>query len=232
MQTTTSVVRPVSGHPGKFERLLAKPFGDSTIGWGQVEIRQPGRKGKCMVRVAGKTGFQKYLTDKFGVTFPCGCGEFHVMARNKVTGLGLRHIVTAVNGTTTTNLGQGFGFQSITTAAMRVGTGTGATTDGTTALVAEVATAPSSITFTGSNPTGGTYRINVTATWNAGAISAVTVTEVALKGNLSTVVTSTFSPNGTQLFARVSSTDGELTPFLIDTAFPLVLSYNFNQIFA
>lgn len=147
--------------------------------------------------------------------------------RNKETGIMLRGIVnylwaSAMNASTVSGG---------TTGTMRVGTGTGATGDGTTALVTEVATAPSSIAFTTDNPSSGTYRFKVTATWNAGVLAAVTVTEIGIKGNSMNTLSST-SVTSNHLLARLSSTDGEFVAFLVDTTKPLVIEYRFTMAFA
>ena len=63
---------------------------------------------------------------------------------------------------------------------IRLGTGGGATAGTTVSLSAPVATVPSSQAGTTTSPQTGQYRISWTATWNAGALTAITVSEVGL----------------------------------------------------
>lgn len=179
--------------------------------------------GECFVRGTGP--------DECG---PKGCGDFHVQFHNKLVGQALRHIANAcfqgesgggVSGfvpTTVTNL-------------IRVGTGTGATIDTTTALVTEVAVASSSGSVLTSTPVAGTYRITIVGTWNSGTLSAVAVTEIAIKSRLMiTLGSNTVSGSAAApiLFSRLSTTDTEFTGFTVNTAAPLQITYRFDVVFA
>ena len=156
-------------------------------------------------------------------------GETEFVAHNKVVGQGLRHLVNALHyyclaGGGNISISTGLG-------TVRVGTGSGATADGTTGLVAEVATAPSSVAYSTDNPVAGQYRAKMTATWNAGVLSAVTVTEIAAKGGcLATLQSLTHTTN--VLLGRLSVTDGEFASFLVNTAVPLVIEIRFTFTFA
>jgi len=63
---------------------------------------------------------------------------------------------------------------------IRLGTGGNTTVATTTALTTPNATVPSSQAGTTANPSSGVYRVSWTATWNAGSIAAIVVTEMGL----------------------------------------------------
>lgn len=162
-----------------------------------------------------------------------GATEFR--ARNKIVGQGLRHLVNSgfLGGQ---NAGGGtsndpFATNDLTRSYIRVGTGSGSTIDTTTALVAQVATSPSSTAASFDNPSSGVYRNKFTATWNAGAITGATVQEIGIFGNL-LLTLGTSRPSSANsgysalsLFARLSASDAEFTAFTINTAVPLTIEY-------
>lgn len=163
----------------------------------------------------------------------CGCDQFHLQFHNKVVGQGLRHIANACYNSNIGNASHLGGFIHPTvTNLIRVGTGTGATSDATTALVAEVATAASSGSVVLTNPAGGTYRITIINTWNAGVLAAVAVTEIGIKSNMMATLNSASITAGTALFSRLSTTDTEFTGFTVNTAVPLQITYRFDIVFA
>lgn len=203
------LMRPVSGKPGQLEPIPRTP-GELHI-WGEALIKN---------------------------------GDTVIRARNKIVGQGLAGIVALLgNGVTTTHSSSNngnfawpplFETNQQTRSRIRVGTGTGATADGTTALVSETATAADSTAETEDNPSSGVYRVKFTATWNAGTIAAVTVTEIGIFGFLraggvtqqpSNTGVSTWNGTANSMFARLSSTDSEFTSFLINTAAPLTIEY-------
>lgn len=160
----------------------------------------------------------------------CGCGQFHLQFHNKLVGQALRHIANACY-----NPG-GSGFLNVTaTNLLRVGTGTGATLDTTTALVTEVAVAASSGSVVTTTPVAGTYRTTIINTWNAGVLSAVAVTEIGVKSIMAITLGSngsTGSAGAPILFSRLSTTDTEFTGFTVNTAVPLQITYRFDIVFA
>lgn len=126
------------------------------------------------------------------------------------------------------------------TSYMRVGTGASVTTHGTTALSTVDATAPSSQTGATSQPTAGSYRVAYTATWNAGAIAALVVTEIGLTLNALggtdtlTAFGTEFNSSGTTqvFFSRISEADGDFAHFTINVAVPLTIQWNITFSFA
>ena len=126
------------------------------------------------------------------------------------------------------------------TTYMRVGTGGGTTTHATTALTTPDATAASSQAGATSNPTGGQYRVSWSATWNAGAIAALSVTEVAiwlemLAGQTALQAFMWIPPQAAgslQFFSRISEADGDFAHFTINTAVPLTIQWNLTFAFA
>lgn len=202
----TKMQRPISGGLGRLEQV---PSGGAM--WGEAVIRQPGAPGKCAVE-------------------GCGCGEVHFIARNKLTGQGLRHIVNMIglgSAVNTTSIGIGLA----TTTGCRVGTGTGATTDGTTALATQVNTAPNTASTVCEQVSAGVYRFRGTYTWNAGTLTAITVTEIGFfcAGTMSVI--NSGSSQGTLLVARISTTDAEFAGFVVNTAVPLAIEYRLTYTF-
>ena len=124
---------------------------------------------------------------------------------------------------------------------IRLGTGGNVTTGTVTGLTTPVATVPSSQAGTTSAPQGGQYRISWTATWNAGLLTAITVSEVGLflafansfaslqafgwsRGN--TVI------EGAMFFSRLSAADGDFTAFVVNTSVPLTIEWRLTFTFA
>ena len=125
---------------------------------------------------------------------------------------------------------------------IRLGTGGNTTVATTTALTTPNATVPSSQAGTTSNPSSGVYRVSWTATWNAGSIAAIVVTEMALwlaMGSYTTLQSFAFQfpINGqttqtAQFFSRLSEADGDFTHFTINTAVPLTIEWRLTYSFA
>ena len=115
--------------------------------------------------------------------------------------------------------------------SIRLGTGAGSTTGATTGLTAIVNTQPNSIAGATSNPVAGHYLEAITATWNAGTLSALTITEAALWACMITTL-QTFGSSGANpsvaFFDRVSSTDGDFSSFTVNTSVPLSCQYQIN----
>lgn len=208
------LMRPVSGNPGYLEpiprfdpRSGQSPKGELVV-WGEAVIKN---------------------------------GATEIRARNKIVGQGLRHMLNNGMLGFTANCGSGinityppaFETNQLTRSYMRVGVGGGATTDTTTALTAVNTTNPDSTAIANDNPSSGVYRRKFTATWNAGTLPAITVTEIGVFGFLNTVLgtipagSAGATTNGVALtlFARLSAADSEFTSFLVNTAVPLVIEY-------
>lgn len=151
--------------------------------------------------------------------------------KNKIVGQGLRHLVESLHSSAPSGV-EPFNAASYT---MRVGTGTGATADTTTALVTPNATAPNTVALAiRESPSAANYRLKLSCTWNAGALPAVSVTEIEIRsgpnGLMVTLGSSTQTANA--MFSRLSSTDAEFTAFTINTAVPLTIEYRLNFNFA
>ena len=130
---------------------------------------------------------------------------------------------------------------------IRCGTGhTNTTTATTTALDTINATAPSSYFGTTSNPSAGAYRITWTATWNAGALAAITIYEFGLWFNNGWAASSSqfalqaftggLSSNinnaNPEMVSRISDPDGDFAHFTVNTSVPLTLAWNLTFTFA
>ena len=161
-----------------------------------------------------------------------GC-KVVAQGHNKIVGQGLRHLMNAVYGQSSAQ--QRIGFRGLTTSTnvMRLGTGVGATVDGTTTLIAQNATAPNTVSFTFDTPATSTYRVKATCTWNAGTIGAITVTEIGIFGSLWTGLgTVDDAGGGSSMWSRLSTTDAEFGSFTINTAVPLSIEYRVSIAFA
>lgn len=236
-------LRPVAGGNGRMERMKppkrtkdGKIVAASEIKFhGEVEIRQRGVPGICNVRVPDPTWWNPWRTKA------CGCGELHQVARNKIVSLGLKHIFNhSFMGFSAGNGGGGgatypFMFETNvqSRSSMRLGLGTAATTEGMTGLTGQIATVPNSTAVTQDNPSAGVFRDKFTAVWNAGALAVNTITEIGIFGFLTAGFPQTPAGNDAggglsgsfQLFARLTSTDGEFTAFTINPAVPLTVEY-------
>lgn len=126
------------------------------------------------------------------------------------------------------------------TTYMRLGTGGSVTTHGTTGLTSPNATPPSSQSGVTSNPDQGSYRVAWTATWNAGVLPAITVTEIGLWlnniGSATTLQPFQWSPQNAQInvqfFSRISEADGDFSSFLVNTAVPLTIEWRLTFTYA
>jgi len=118
---------------------------------------------------------------------------------------------------------------------MRVGTGGGVTVSSTTALTTEVATAPNSQSGATASPAVGTYRASWLATWNAGTLAAITITELGLKLNIKEtlqVFGAGLTANPNMLFSRLSDADGDFVAFLVNILVPLTVEWRLTFTFA
>jgi len=143
---------------------------------------------------------------------------------------------------TTSNGGlSSYNFTASGNSYIRLGTGGGATAGTTVSLSAPVATVPSSQAGTTSTPQSGQYRISWTATWNAGALSAITVSEVGLflafGSSFNTLQSFGWARNNNvvesaMFFSRLSSADNDFTAFVINTTVPLTIEWRLTLTFA
>ncbi len=117
---------------------------------------------------------------------------------------------------------------------IQLGTGGNVTTATTTALTTPVAAKANSQSGSYTNPSNGVYKVNYTATWNAGSLTALTITEMGLWLNLFSNITTmqTFgaipSEYGTAqafFFSRISVADGDFASFVVNTAVPLTITW-------
>ena len=126
-----------------------------------------------------------------------------------------------------------YNFASETT-YIQLGTGGNVTTATTTALTTPVAAKANSQSGSATNPANGQYKINFTATWNAGALTALTITEMGLWLNAISDIT-TFQAFGATptinattnvfFFSRISVADGDFASFVVNTAVPLTITW-------
>jgi len=123
-----------------------------------------------------------------------------------------------------------------TNGTIRVGVGTGVTVGTMTSLVSEQATQASSHSGATSSPSTGIYRVAWIATWNAGVLPAITVTEIGLKLFLDLAFrafgAARGAPVANSLFSRLSDSDGDFTAFLVNTAVPLTIEWRLTYTFA
>jgi len=161
-------------------------------------------------------------------------GETHFKARNHFVEQGLIDLVNML----TVSYATGTLYSHVYTGyyTMRLGrNSTTPTTASLTALVDEVTTEPNSLLGENSNPTVGTVRIKVMATWNAGTVSGQ-VGELGLRWGLFTGLQSfgwTYSTSGTKLLmSRLSNADGDFVTFTINTGVPLTIEWRITFTFA
>jgi len=121
---------------------------------------------------------------------------------------------------------------------LHVGTGTGVTTGTTTALVIDEGTDADSQSGTISSPAVGTYRVAWTATWNAGSLAAIDVSELGLSLYIDGDALNAFGDNyvatghAKTFFSRLSDSDGDFTTFTVNTAVPLTIEWRLTFTFA
>ena len=159
-------------------------------------------------------------------------------SKGHIVNQGLIHIINLLSPTAlsygSSLHGTSYQWTSKTT-YMRLGTGANVTQGTTTGLTTPVATAPDSQAGVASSPGGGTYRLAWTATWNAGTLTAITVTELGLFLDLVATLQGfgwTYSGGGTALFSRLSSADGDFTAFVVNTSVPLTVEWRLTFTFA
>lgn len=126
---------------------------------------------------------------------------------------------------------------------MYIGTDiTTATLFNTSALISPIGTAPGTAPNAKggvtSNPSNGVFRIIITATWNAGTVSGM-VGEMALYLNLLSAPTNlkvygwsdVVQPTSAVLASRLAVADGAFSPFTINTANPLTITWTIQLSF-
>lgn len=162
-------------------------------------------------------------------------------SKGHIVSQGLIHIVNALAASSTDSLS---GYKYLfsrewtgkTYSYMRLGTGGNVTQATTTGLTTPVTTGPDSQSGATSSPGGGVYRVSWSATWNAGTLTAITVTEIGLFLYLNTTLQAfgwtSFNGAGTYLFSRLSSADGDFTAFQVNTSVPLTVEWRLTFTFA
>lgn len=226
------IARAARGGLGRLE-WVPTDHGDGEIRmWGEAEVRQPGCLGTCFVE-------------------GCDCGEVHFIARNKIVGQGLTHILNmvtlsgigAIQNSNNASTGQfiqaPFSSNQQTLSTILVGSGAGPTNAAQTALGSPILTLPTTTSYAQTGVTSTSVRWSLTATWNSGTISG-NVQELGVFGNLAislgmSINGQTNASNDTLsnavLFARLCAADAEFVAFNINTAFPLVVEYRFTVAF-
>jgi hypothetical protein len=159
-------------------------------------------------------------------------------SKGHIVNQGLIHIVNLLSPTAlaySSGLhGTSYQWTSRTT-YMRLGTGGNVTTGSVTQLTTLVSTPPDSQAGSASSPSAGTYRLSWTATWNAGTLTAITVSEIGLFLDLVSSLQSfgwTYGGGGTALFSRLSAADGDFTAFVVNTSVPLTIEWRLTFTFA
>lgn len=122
--------------------------------------------------------------------------------------------------------------------SIRLGTGATSTTSDITSLVTIINTPPSSVSGNVSNPSAGVYRVTPTATWNAGTLGTVTITEACLYATIENQLQAfgatyeTHKTNNVEVVDRICSTDGDFAEFTVNSSNPLTVLYNIQFSFA
>ncbi len=161
-------------------------------------------------------------------------------SKGHIVNQGLIHMINALSASSTDSSGYRYLFSREWTAKtysyMRLGTGGNVTQGTTTGLTTPVGTGPDSQAGATSSPGGGTYRVAWTATWNAGTLTAITVSELGLLLFLQTGLQgfgwTGFNGAGTALFSRLSAADGDFTAFVVNTSVPLTIEWRLTFTFA
>ena len=162
-------------------------------------------------------------------------------SKGHIVSQGLIHMINAFSASTT-NSSSGYKYlfsynwTARTNSYMRLGTGGNVTQGTTTGLTTQVGTGPDSQAGATSTPGGGIYRVSWTATWNAGSLTAITVSELGLFLFLNTTLQGfgwvDFTGAGTALFSRLSAADGDFTAFVVNTSVPLTIEWRLTFTFA
>jgi hypothetical protein len=182
-----------------------------------------------------------------------GSAKLMIKSKGHIVNYGLAAIVNLLSYSGNSNnyynrfgtVGFATGTPVTTQAYVKVGTGAGATGPTTTTLTTVNNTLPSSQAGNTSNPTAGTYRISYIATWNSGALAAITVSEVGLwlayltaGSDMSALQAFGWSFTGNTMngqsifFSRLSDADGDFTAFTVNTAVPLTIEWRLTFSFA
>ncbi len=171
-------------------------------------------------------------------------GDTHIIARNSVVDQGLISLVNWLSIESLTSQGNvpSSGFGAVSNSSMRVGSDTvTSTTHGMTALQtpigAGIGTAPNTQSRANSNPAAGQWQVTYTATWNAGALPAVTLGEVGLFLNIWTLAQglqtgTAATPTTNTLFSRMASFDGKFASFVINPANAVNVTWIIRYTFA
>jgi len=160
-----------------------------------------------------------------------------VSSKGHIVNQGLIELINlmAVGGIPTDGV-PSVGWTDISRGRMRVGTGTGVTVGTMTSLVNENTTNPNSQTGATASPSVGTYRISWIATWNAGTLPAIDVSEMGLYlymvPTLKNFGDAMGTPTAFTLFSRLSDSDGDFTTFTVNTAVPLTIEWRLTLTFA
>ena len=161
-------------------------------------------------------------------------------SKGHIVNQGLIHMINALAASQTGSSGPYYLFSrdwtGKTYSYMRLGTGGNITQGTTTNLTTPVSTPPDSQSGATSSPGGGTYRVAWTATWNAGTLTAITVSEIGLFLYLNTSLQgfgwTGFNGAATALFSRLSAADGDFTAFQVNPSVPLTVEWRLTFTFA
>jgi hypothetical protein len=159
-------------------------------------------------------------------------------SKGHIVNQGLIHLINALSASQANQPAYLFSreWTNKTYSYMRLGTGGNVTQGTTTNLTTPVSTPPDSQSGATSSPGGGTYRVAWTATWNAGTLTAITVSEIGLYLYLQTALQSfgwtSFNGAATALFSRLSAADGDFTAFQVNPSVPLTVEWRLTFTFA
>lgn len=141
----------------------------------------------------------------------------------------------AITSVTVTSLFPSAGWSGLTKGVMHVGTGTGVTTGTVTSLVIDEGTDPDTQSGATASPATGTYRVSWIATWNAGSLAAIAVSELGLwlqvEETLQAFEAVSVAPSK-NFFSRLSDSDGDFTTFTVNIAVPLTIEWRLTFTFA
>jgi len=156
-------------------------------------------------------------------------------SRGHIVNQGLIGLINLIGGGGAANLAMSLTWSTKVGGILHVGTGVGVTTSAMTTLVTDVATDPNSQSGVIASPALGTYRVSWIATWNAGTLAAINVSELGLSLNIDPTLNafeSTWTPLTKTFFSRLSDSDGDFVTFLVNTAVPLTIEWRLTFTFA
>ena len=156
-------------------------------------------------------------------------------SRGHIVNQGLIALVNIIGGGAGQSYPFSYGWIAMGQGICHAGTGTGATTGTTVALVIDEGTDPDAQSGAIASPVTGTYRVSWIATWNAGTLAAIDISEFGLSlFNDPTINAFEATPSavGKTFFSRLSDSDGDFTTFTVNTSVPLTVEWRLTFTFS